>query len=333
MKKFRILVLGAVATVVSCGCSGGSAGNAPKAASQSPAVVEWTPAVPFSGDQALRYVEKQTGFGPRVPGTEAHESCRRWLADTLRAMGAQVHELDTVFAPGGGAPRRVRNIYALVRPEAPRQVLLAAHYDTRPWADEDPDPAKHASPIPGANDGGSGVAVILEIIRNAANADAGTGISVLLTDCEDSGNPPGATFDDELSWCVGSQAFAASLPSGFTRPNLSILLDMVGGEGAVFRRELFSNHYARTATDAVWQAAARTPHAARFPDAVGGAVNDDHLPLIQAGIPTVDIIEASHPSTGSFNPTWHTMADDTDNISAATLQAVGDVVTEAIYRN
>lgn len=302
------------------------AGCSSKSAS-SDAIPELEKAANFSADSAYSFIEAQVAMGPRVPGTAAHTACHDWIASTLDAMGAHVQMLDTTIVSPDGKAVAVRNILGAIRPDAPRQVLIAAHYDTRPWADRDPDPAAWHTPIDGANDGASGVAVALELARNATAADPNVGLQILMLDCEDAGSYDG----DDREWCLGSQAYAASLSPADKRPHMAILLDMVGGKGATFPREYFSQAYAPETCRKIWSAAARLGLSERFPDRVGGAVNDDHCYLIEGGIPCVDIIESANPSTGSFNPTWHTLQDNLHNIDRATLQDVGDVVTEAIY--
>lgn len=281
----------------------------------------------FDADSAYEYVARQVAFGPRVPGTSAHKECATWLESELKRHGAEVTVTDTTMRSTDGRLYPVHNITGRFNPTAVKRVMLVAHYDTRPTADEDPDPANRTRPIDGANDGASGTAVILEIARHASAAlPADRGLDILFVDTEDSG-----THDDDATWCLGSQAYVASLEPGAPRPVYAILLDMVGGEDARFAREYFSDTYARPVNDRIWQTARQLGHGDRFPDRVGGAINDDHVHLLGAGIPTVDIIETTHPETGSFNPTWHTMADNIDNISRETLRTVGRVITATIY--
>lgn len=316
------LVMSAImmgAAVAACSSSGSGKGDVAESTSQAAA---------FNADSAYSYIADQVSFGPRVPETAAHVACHDYLVGKLESFGFDVEQLDTVFLSPNGETVPIRNIYAEINQDSPRKVMLVAHYDTRPWADRDDDPGAYNTPIDGANDGGSGVGVILEIARNAKNAATPIGLQVLLVDYEDSGTYSG----DDREWCLGSQAYAASLTPLSERPRYAIVLDMVGGRGATFPREYFSNAYARGVVDRVWGAAARIGQSSRFPDRVGGAINDDHIPLIEAGIPTIDIVESANPATGSFNPTWHTLDDTLENIDKATLQAVGDVVTEAIYR-
>lgn len=285
--------------------------------------------VAFDTDSAMHYLGRQVEFGPRVPGTAAHKQCADWLAATLRSMGAQVADATLQSAhPSTGKNIAVRNIFAQFNPAAADRIIVVAHYDTRPWADEDPDPSNHSRPIDGANDGASGVAVALELARLNKALTAGRGLDILLVDQEDSG-----THNDDESWCLGSALWARDLPyTAGNRPRFGILLDMVGGRDAVFLREYFSEMYASGVNDLIWSTASSSGHADRFVNRQGGAINDDHLSLLRAGIPTVDIIEMRVDGTsGGFNPTWHTMADNIDNIDPATIGAAGEVITNVIY--
>lgn len=293
-----------------------------------------TTAHDFSADSAYGYVAQQVAFGPRVPGTAAHAQCRQWLADKLAEAGADTVEIIGEPATASdGTTVEVRNILGRFNSDNKRRILLLAHYDSRPWADHDPDPSNRRTPIDGANDGASGVAVLLEIARQIGMCPPGVGVDILLTDVEDYGTHAESTdSDNEDSWCIGSAQFAGNLPYRSDEvPYMGILLDMVGGADARFPMELFSAHYAQAPTAKVWSAASRLGLEKRFPSRRGGAITDDHLPLIRAGIPVTDIIESANPSTGSFPPTWHTLADNLSNIDPSTMADVGMTVLEVIY--
>ena len=319
--------------LLATGACGGSGSSQARAVADS-ASTSYTERGSFAEDLAYEYVRQQVEFGPRVPGTEAHRKCGDWLVDMLRTYGA-----DTVIVSGtpvkawDGTVLPVRNIFARYNSDAKDRILLVAHYDTRPWADQDPDPDKRMTPIDGANDGASGVAVLLEVAHNLSVEPARVGVDILLTDCEDYGVREDASVNDDAdSWCLGTQQFAQNLPyTAADMPRYGILLDMVGGRGARFNREYFSATSAQLPTARVWDMARKLGLGDRFPMAVGGAITDDHLPLIRAGIPTADIIENASPETHSFNPTWHTHADNIANIDPATLGAVGRVVLNVLY--
>ncbi len=324
--------LGVIAAGCCTSCSRGRASKT-EGIAVAPANTSVTPVemerVDFNTDSAMQYLRRQVEFGPRVPGTPAHRQCADWLAATLRSMGATVTDgTAQTRHPSTGKPVDIRNIFAQFNPAATDRIIVVAHYDTRPWADEDPDEANHSKPIDGANDGASGVAVALELARLNSALPADRGLDILLVDHEDSG-----THNDDDSWCVGSAYWAKNSPyTEANRPRFGILLDMVGGRDAVFMREYFSESYASGVNDLVWSTAASTGHGDRFINRQGGAINDDHLSLLRAGIPTVDIIEMRvDGNSGGFNPTWHTIADNLDNIDPATIGAVGDVMTNIIY--
>lgn len=282
----------------------------------------------FSGDSAMALVRGQVAMGPRVPGSAAHAECTRWIASRLEESGAEVSvQRGAVTQSVTGKRFEIANVFGRIRPEAPVRVLLVAHYDTRPTADEEEDAAKRDTPIDGANDGASGVAVVLELARmmTADTLLANVGADLLLVDAEDSGLS-GANADD--TWSLGARYWADNMPyAGFGDfPVAGIVFDMVGGRGARFHREYFSSKAAPGVVNAVWAAAAAEGLGDRFPNQVGGPIIDDHLPLLQAGIDCIDIVENKSDVTGSFPPTWHTLQDNADNIDPATMQAVGRAV-------
>ncbi len=289
------------------------------------------PTVVFDPDSAYAYVKAQVEMGPRVPGTKAHDACADYLVGKLRDFGA-----DTVITQEGvvtafdGTRLPIRNIVARFRGVNPRgkRIVLMAHYDTRPWADEDADEANRLTPIDGANDGASGVGVLLEVARHLGKAHPGIDVDIFLTDAEDYGASGG---ENEDSWCLGTQYYLSSNPYAAERDTYGILLDMVGGKDAKFYREYFSEAYAKPVNDRVWAEAKKIGLTSRFVDRLGGAITDDHLYFNRAGITTVDIIEMQHPTTGSFPPYWHTLGDNIDNIDPSTLGAVGQVVTNVVY--
>ncbi len=319
--------------LLAAGCAGNAttAGAASETADADTAAVgEWPS---FNADSAYRYVAEQVAFGPRVPGTAAHDRCRDYLVSKLNAFGA-----DTVFVQKGmvtafdGTRLPLANIMARFNTGASRRILIAAHYDTRPWADEDAVEANRRMPIDGANDGASGVAVALELARNIGATHPEIGVDFLLTDVEDYGthsDDDSANSDD--SWALGSRFWAESQPyTPRERPEFGVLLDMVGGRGATFYREYFSDRSAAWLNSRVWRAA-EAEGVERFVNELHGAVNDDHLNIALAGIPCIDIIECGNPQTGSFPPHWHTMSDNLDAIDPATLGDVGKTLMRVIY--
>lgn len=319
MQNTALIIFAALALSA---CGGKSAKAVPAAAAGAePAVT-----TAFDADSAYSYVERQVAFGPRVPNTEAHRLCGDWLAAELRRRGAEVTEQRADLKAFDGTVLKARNIFAMFNPSAPRRVLLLAHWDCRPWADEDPDPAKRGKPVDGANDGASGTGVLLEIARQMQLKEPGKGVDILFVDAEDWGDE-----GVEDSWALGAKYFMEHLPKQGYMPDEAVLLDMVGGTDAVFYREYFSEQAAPDLAGKLWGIAHQLGYADRFPNRMGGAITDDHVQLIAGGIPAVDIIEYRPGNESGFNPRWHTSADTMEGISSSTLKAVGDVVMRYIY--
>lgn len=286
----------------------------------------------FDADSAYAYVSRQVAMGPRVNNTAAHRRCEQWLVESMRQFGADsVIEQRGVVHDHAERALDINNIIARFNPSATKRILLLAHYDTRPIADQDPDPAKRDKPVPGANDGASGVGVLLEAARQLGQKAAPVGVDILLTDAEDCGTDEGP--DSELTWALGTQYFMEHLPYASTAemPAYAILLDMVGGTGATFKREYFSQRFAPEINAKVWNAANEAGLSARFKSGQGPGVVDDHVFVNRGGIPAIDIIECENAETGSFPPYWHTLADDMPIIDRSTLGDVGTVLMRIIY--
>ncbi len=304
----------------------GSRQSDPSPVVQEPAVEQ----VLFSGDSALAQAAAQVSYGPRVPGSAAHASCVEYLRGRLEQLGA-----DTVILQRGtvtaynGLELPMCNIIARFNADAAEHVLMAAHYDSRQVADHDPVPEKRNQPIDGANDGASGVAVLLELGRLLPQVNTSAGVDVIFFDVEDYGAPEGeVSLLDDGGWCLGSKAWAQDpvpYTSG-TLPQMGILLDMVGGRDARFYPEAYSAAYAPEVVRKIWAAAAAAGASSTFRNGEGTPVMDDHLFMMSAGIPTVDIIDARHPATGSFPPQWHTQYDNLTALSPETMEAVGNTL-------
>lgn len=328
----KIIFPAVAMALMACGGSGTASGGN----TEVPAEGSGSAKVEFDADSAFAYVAAQTAFGPRVPNTEAHRRCAAWLASTLHDLGASDVTVDTArLMAYDGTALTAYNITASLNPGAQRRVLLLSHWDSRPWADHDPDPANRRKPIDGANDGASGVGVILEVARALGQAGSGAGVDILFVDAEDYGrhNDDSGAAADSDSWAMGSAYWVENPTLDLSRIRYAILLDMVGGKDARFPREYYSEYAAREVNDKVWAAAASAGYADRFVNDVGAAIVDDHISLIKAGLPAIDIIETANPATGSFNPTWHTLDDNIDNIDKSTLKAVGQTIITAITGN
>jgi Zn-dependent M28 family amino/carboxypeptidase len=299
--------------------------------------------IEFSGDSAYAYCERQCQFGPRIMNSEAHEQCGKWIAAKFRSMGLQVTEQQALLRGYDGTMLRSTNIIAIYRPEAAERIMLCAHWDSRPWADNDPDPDNWRTPVLAANDGASGVAVMLEIARlitlrtpssSTHTSEPQIGIDFICFDAEDWGTPQWTTQPDGAdTWALGAQYWAAHPHVDGYRARYGILLDMVGGSGSRFYRELHSKRYAQAVVSRVWQAAKTVGYSSYFPSQDGGMITDDHVPVNEvAGIPCIDIIPY-YPDceASSFGPTWHTVNDDMQHIDPATLKAVGQTLVQVIF--
>ena len=289
----------------------------------------------FSADSAYAYCKAQCDFGPRTMNSEAHDKCGQWIADKFREFGLEVTEQKTTLKGYDGTPLRSTNIIASHNTQATDRILLCAHWDTRPWADNDADSANWRKPVMGANDGASGVAVMLELARLIGRDDSlAIGIDFVCFDAEDWGVPQWSdAADDGNSWALGAQYWAENPHKKGYKARFGILLDMVGGAGATFSHEGMSKHYAKDIVEKVWKAAHVIGYSSMFPNNDGGMITDDHIPVNEKlKIPTIDIIPyfESCPQS-SFGPTWHTINDTMENIDASTLKAVGQTVIQVIY--
>ncbi len=271
-------------------------------------------APPFDGEQALRWVEYQVAAGPRIPGTPGHRTVGDWLLAELRrrADTVEVQSFTHVTVTGDTLP--LRNFIARFRPREQDRVLFLTHWDSKPHAEQDPDPAKRTLPVPGANDGASGVAVLLGVADQLKRTPPSLGVDLLFVDGEDYGTFEGDAPDNLL----GSRYFASHLPPGY-HPLYAVLLDMVGDRDQAFPEEGYSLERAPEVVERVWQTAEDIGLGRVFRPVQGIAVTDDHIPLLQAGIRTADVIDFDYPP-------WHTTADTPDKVAARSLANVGKVV-------
>ena len=210
--------------------------------------------------------------------------------------------------------------------------MLFAHWDSRPWSDHDPDPANYNTPVLGANDGASGVGVLLEIARQLGQTAPEVGVDIIFFDAEDYGAPETFTGNSEDSWCLGSQYWARNPHKSGYKANYGILLDMVGAPGATFYKEQISMHYAAHIVKKVWDKAQSLGFSQYFINEELGAITDDHLYINRiTGIPSIDIIQYDKYSSKGFGHYWHTINDTMENIDKSTLHAVGTTVMHVVY--
>lgn len=320
--KLQISLLLAAASIAGC------AGSQGKQTANGTTTPETAPTVVFNADSAYAYVQRQCDFGPRVPNSEAHRECGDWMAAELRSRGANVTEQRMKLKAFDGTTLDARNIIAEFYPEKERRVLLLAHWDCRPWADNDPNPDNHRKPVDGANDGASGTGVLLEMARLLQSHEPSIGVDILLVDAEDWGETEG----DESSWALGTQHWL-QYPhrKGYAMPEYGILLDMVGNADASFKKEYFSLRFASSIVEKIWKTAEQLGYSSKFPDTKGGAITDDHLFVNAAGIPCVDIIDQRTDSQTGFFPQWHTTDDKMTHIDRSTLKAVGQTVATLLF--
>ena len=286
----------------------------------------------FDADSAWVFVENQVKFGPRVPNSEAHVACGNYLASELKRFGAQVYEQEATLTAYNGTQLKAKNIIGSYNPENSKRVLLFAHWDSRPYADHDKDPANHKKPIDGADDGASGVGVLLEMARQFSIKSPAIGIDIIFFDAEDYGTPEFVKEYKENTWCLGAQFWAKNPHVKGYKADFGILLDMVGAKNASFFKEATSMRYAPQIVEEVWSTARDLGYGKFFINAEGGAITDDHQYVILGrNIPCIDIIYTDPESDNGFGPHWHTQNDTMDNIDRETLKAVGQTVLQVVY--
>ena len=269
----------------------------------------------FNGDSAFVFLREQCDIGPRYPGSPGHAAVQRYLVEKLTSFGANVSLQPFEAVPAGGDTLRLVNIVAAYRAGAGKRILLGAHYDTRPRADRERDPANRSKPIIGANDGASGVAVLLEIARLLGSWKPPVGVDIVLFDGEDYGEEGNAQ-----DYLLGSRRFAAGL--GGYRPIAVIVVDMVGERDSRLPIEGFSSAASASLCARIYGIAG-TLGVENFVQSQGPSIIDDHLPFIQAGLPAIDLIDFDYQH-------WHTLSDTPDKCAGSSLAAVGSVLVRFI---
>jgi len=283
------------------------------------------PAAEIDGAAALEYARAQVGFGPRVPGTDGHARMAAWLDSVTRAKAdtVLVQAWEHTTLTGDTIPQR--NFLARFNPTAGPRLLFLAHWDTRPKADAAAS-ADTTHPVLGANDGASGVAVLLAMADALKKMPPEIGVDLLFVDGEDYGDFAYYESPEGSDVLIGARYYAANLPPG-PAPRFAVLLDMVGDQNPRFPKESYSVTGAPEVVDRVWSLAARMGHGAVFVDEQGGPLTDDHLPLQKVGIRAIDVIDFDYGPNNSF---WHTTEDTIDKLSAQSLKIVGDVMMGVI---
>jgi len=280
---------------------------------------EHGPRTAFNGSEALGFVKTQLDFGTRVPGTPPHEKCGDWITSQMKQFADTVIEQRWTHVTAAGDTLPLRNILARFRPNATQRVLYLTHWDTRPVSDGAKDPAERKLPMPGANDGASGVALFVELARVLHRTPPNVGVDLLFVDGEDYG-----TFvPDQVDVLLGSKYFAQHLPSPDYQPLYGVLFDMIGDRDLDIYEEGNSLEHSPEVVSLVWRKAADLGYAKYFIPSPGGAVIDDHLPLIDVGLHVIDVLDIDYPY-------HHTPQDTFDKVSAQSLQIVGDVATALV---
>jgi len=267
----------------------------------------------FDGAAAFGYVEAQVAMGPRVPNTAGHRAAGDWILARLQATADSVEEQAFIHVAGNGDSLRLRNLIGRFRPEAADRILYVAHWDTRPRADRSPNLGNQRLPVPGANDGASGVAVLLAVADALAARPPAFGVDLLFVDGEDYGD-----FGRDLDVFMGSRYYAAQLPPDARKPLFAVVWDMVGDRDLRIPQEPNSVDGAPEVVSRVWAVADALGYGRVFVNSQGTALNDDHLALLAAGIRAIDVIDFDYAY-------WHTSDDTPDKVSAESLQIVGDV--------
>ncbi len=297
--------------------------------------VKLVPTPSFNADSAYLFIEKQVKFGPRIPNTTAHIKTGDYLVATLKQFGCEVIEQKFKPVTYDGKVLNARNIIGSLNPQASKRILLASHWDSRPFSDE--DSTQKNKPFDSANDGASGVGVIFEILRTLQSTDKkpDVGIDVVLFDVEDWGPP--SSYTKEVTapnggWLMGSEYWSRNLHKPNYSAYFGILLDMVGAKGATFTKDVASMQYAPIVANNVWQIAGKLGYGNYFLNQEFGNITDDHVPVnVNAKINMIDICDL-RPTTGNtFGDYHHTQMDNMTLIDKATLKAVGQTLIQVIY--
>ncbi|MCK9219274.1 MAG: M28 family peptidase [Bacteroidales bacterium] len=321
-----------LALLVLAGCNQ-STNNQPIAKETAPQ--KSTVQVPiFQEDSAYSFVKTQLDFGPRVPNTSAHEKCATWLISKVKGYTSSVIIQKSTLPAYNGTPLRFENIIASWNPKIKNRILICAHWDSRPFADHDPDQKNRRKPVDAANDGASGVGVLLEVARQLSLKNPALGVDIILFDVEDYGPPQDVPMgnDADEQWGLGAQYWSKNPHIPDYSARFGILLDMVGAKNATFLMEGISMQYAGDIVKNVWNTANRIGYSSYFLFEQGGLITDDHVPINKIrNIPTIDIIHLDKNSETGFYPYWHTTGDTFDKIDKTTLKVVGQTLLTVIY--
>ncbi|MCL1850089.1 MAG: M28 family peptidase [Bacteroidetes bacterium] len=324
MKKLLILFFMLFLFIISCN---DSKQNKPVAKEEQVAIVFPN----FDADSAFNFVKAQTDCGPRVPNTDAHKQCAQLLQNKLEQYCDKVLVQSFVTHTFDGTKINCKNIIGSFSPEEPKRILLASHWDSRPFADNDPNPANKDKPIDGANDGASGVGILLEIARQLKEKNPQAGVDIIFFDAEDWGTRSGQNESGDW-WCLGAQHWAKNPHIANYEATFGILLDMVGATNATFKQEYYSTYFASPIVRKVWGKAYQLGYKDYFVNTASNPITDDHVYVNRlAKIPMIDIIHQDNTTGTGFPSTWHTLQDNISNIDRHTLYVVGTTLLTVIY--
>jgi len=287
----------------------------------------------FNADSAYVYTEKQVAFGSRVPNSPAHEKCAEYLISKLKSYTKNVIVQQAKARAFDGKILNIKNIIVSFNPENNNRIFISDHWDSRPFADQDPDKKNHNKPIPAANDGACGAGIIIELAQLFSKNPPPIGVDLILFDAEDYGQPENSGFPEmEDSYCLGSQYWAKNPHVKGYYAKFGILLDMPGVEGATFTMEETSVSYASDILNKVWNTAARAGYSDYFLSSKTSGIIDDHYYINKiAKIPTIDIVQHDSGMRSGFYKYWHTMKDDMSGVNKNTIKAVGQTLLTVIY--
>ena len=310
-----MLVVALASLVIACGGDAQKGSAAQREGNSTPT------ATAFNGTAAYNYAKAQVDFGPRVPGTPAAKRAGDWIISQMRARADTVIVQSFTYTTADGKKLPLRNILARFRPDLKERVLYLTHWDSRPISESATTAAERKKPVPGANDGASGVGMFVALADVLKKKKPYVGVDLLFTDGEDYGQfgPP------EVDVLIGAKYFATHLPSPDYKPLYGVLWDMIGDKDLRIPYEMNSFQQAPEVVARVWQVASDLGHADTFVQESGGEITDDHIPLLKAGLRVIDVIDLTYPP-------HHTPQDTMDKISAKSLATVGDVATALVTR-
>lgn len=281
--------------------------------------------VTFNKDSAYQYVAEQVAFGPRVPGTAAHQQTLQYLVNKLSEFCDTAYAMPGIHTDFYGKQHSIYNVMGRFNPKSKKRIVLAAHWDTRPQSDE--DPVIKDKPADGANDGASGVGILIEIARQLKSLKPTQGVDIIFFDAEDGGESGGRPD----SWCLGSQYWSSKAIDNGYSANAGILLDLVGAKNATFAFEGYSTEFNQNLMLEVWKTGQRLGYGSYFINNTGNMITDDHVYMTKfGGIPTIDIIHYDLKTSNQFPDHWHRQTDNMDAIDRNTLNAVGHTVLQVV---